>query len=125
MILGRKSLIVLGLAVALAIPARAAAEGIGFVNELKIPIIVQGSTVENNMVRRGLPVLVFPGKTGWDINLKLGRRFITIYDGRQTTRVLYQGPPLLFAGRDMLFAVRALPTTPPRVVLIPVPKPGN
>lgn len=121
MIFSRNSCLVLGLAIAIALPARAAAEGIGFVNELKYPIIVQGSTVENNMVRRGLPVLVFPGKTGWDINLKPGRRFITIYDGRQTTRVLYQGPPVLFAGRDMQFAVRILPTTPPRVLLVPVP----
>lgn len=111
---------VLGLGAALALPARAAADGIGFVNQLKIPIVVQGSTVENNVVRRGLPVLIFPGKTGWDINLKPGRRFITIYDGRQTTRVLYQGPPLLFAGRDMLFAVRLVPVTPPRVLLAPV-----
>ncbi|MBM4067676.1 MAG: hypothetical protein FJ271_01840 [Planctomycetes bacterium] len=124
MIAKHKVLIVLGLATVVLLPCRAAAEGIGFVNELKMPIIVQGSTVENNMVRRGLPVLVFPGKTGWDINLKPGRRFITIYDGRQTTRVLYQGPPLLFAGRDMLFAVRVVPGNPPRVLLVPT-KVGN
>lgn len=108
-------------AVGLLLPSAAGAEGLGFVNELKIPVIVQGSSVENNMIRRGPPLLVFAGKTGWDLNLKQGRRFITIYDARQTTRVLYQGPPIMFTGRDMQFAIRFLPGAPSRVVLVPLP----
>lgn len=108
---------------ALTLPAGAAAEGIGFINEVKIPVIVQGSTVDRQMIRRGLPVVVFPGKTGWDINLKPGPRFITVYDGRQTTRVLYQGPPIPFAGHNLLFAIRLHPANPLRVVLVPVAMP--
>lgn len=110
----------LGLVFALAIPGSVFAAGIGFVNELKGPIVVQGSSIENNMVRRGPPILIFPGKVGWDMNLKPGPRSITIYDGRQTTRILYQGPPIPFGGQDQLFAVRSS-GNPPRIFLIPVP----
>lgn len=112
----------LGLAVlaAIAVPASLDAAGIGFVNELKGPIVVQGSSIENGMVRRGPPILIFPGKVGWDMNLKPGPRSITIYDGRQTTRILYQGPPIPFAGQDMLFAVRGA-GNPLRIFLAPLP----
>jgi hypothetical protein len=102
------------------------AAGIGFKNDLKIPIIVQGASFENNVIRRGQPLLIYPGKTVWDLNLKPGNRFITIYDARQPTRILFQSPanpqrvhpfgPIPFDDQDKLFSVRPLPTNPTRVL---------
>jgi hypothetical protein len=109
----------LDLLVASSLPSDLWAEGIGFVNQVKIPIVVQGACVENNMVvRRGPQVLIFPGKLGWDINLKPGPRYVTIYDGRQTTRILFQAP-VDFRGRDIMFAVRPAPGNLFRVMLVP------
>jgi len=103
------------------------AAGIGFKNDLKIPIIVQGATFEKNVLRRGQPLLIYPGKTVWDLNLKTGNRFITIYDGRQPTRIIYQSPPtgpVPFQDQDLLFSIRAHPTIPYRVVPVQIPIPA-
>lgn len=101
----------------------ARAAGIGFKNDLKIPIIVQGASLENNVIRRGQPLLIYPGKTVWDLNLKPGNRFITIYDGRQPSRILYQSQPTMpipFQDQDMLFSIRPHPTIPYRVVPVKI-----
>ena len=112
----------------------ARAAGIGFKNDLKIPIIVQGASFEKNVVRRGQPLLIYPGKTVWDLNLKPGNRFITIYDARQPTRILFQSPanpklvhpfgPIPFDDQDMLFSVRPLPTNPARVIPVRIEMPA-
>src|ERR1700676_3649274 len=66
-----------------------AGPGIGFRNDLKIPVIVQGISVVNNMQRRGQPFLVQPGKTVWDNNLpKNSTRYYTIYDANQQRLLL-------------------------------------
>ena len=98
------------------------AAGIGFRNTHRIPIIVQGATVENAVLRRGQPLLIAPGKMSWDLNLKPGPRIITIYDGTQPTRVLFTGP-VPFLGRDMLFSVNPMPRNPLRVLLVPFTPP--
>ncbi len=103
------------------------AAGIGFKNDHKIPIIVQGASLENNVVRRGQPLLIYPGKTVWDLNLKPGNRFITIYDARQPSRILYQSPangPIPFQDQDLLFSIRPLPNNPFRVVPVQIPIPA-
>jgi hypothetical protein len=100
-----------------AVPAHAA--GIGFKSNVPIPVIVQGATTVDNMVRRGTPVVILPGKMGWDLNLKAGVRFVTIYDGRQPTRVLWQGR-LPFQGQDMLFTIHPVPRNPFQVLVRPV-----
>jgi len=95
-----------------AAPAQAA--GIGFKSNVPIPVIIQGHTIVDNMVRRGTPVVIPPGKMGWDLNLKKGDRFITVYDGRQPTRVLFQGT-VQFQGEDVLFVIHPVPRNPFRV----------
>src|SRR5262245_49216708 len=94
--------------------ASARAAGIGFKSNVPIPVIVQGATVVDNMLRRGAPVIIPPGKAGWDLNLKPGIRIITIYDGRQPTRVLYQGP-VPFQGEDIILNINPVPRNPFRV----------
>ena len=86
--------------------------GIGFRNATNAPVIVQGASVVNGTLRRGQPILIPPGKVGWDNNLPAGKRFITIYDANQPTRVLYRDPPhggQPFQGRDLFFGIRPVP----------------
>jgi hypothetical protein len=98
------------------------AAGIGFKSNIPIPVIVQGASTVDNMLRRGAPVVIAPGKLGWDLNLKAGVRFITIYDGRLPTRVLFQGP-VAFQGQDMLFTIQPVPRNPFRVAVVQVKTP--
>jgi hypothetical protein len=113
----------------------ARAAGIGFKNDHKIPIIVKGASIENGVIRYGQPLLIQPGKTVWDLNLKPGKRFITIYTAQLPTRILFQSPlnpqrthplgPIPFTGQDLFFSIRPLPTNPYRVLPVQtsVPKP--
>lgn len=99
------------------------AEGIGFRNDLPVPIVVQGASIVNNMLRRGPPLLIPPGRAAWDINLPPGLRFVTIYDANQPNRILYREPPIPFKGRDLFFSVLPAPV-PNRVLLKAEPFPN-
>jgi hypothetical protein len=104
-------------------PGALKAEGIGFRNDLPIPIIVQGTSLVNKMLRRGQPLLILPGKTAWDINLPAGLRFVTIHDANQPNRILYRDPPIPFKGRDLFFGVKPAPVLN-RVILLAEPVPN-
>jgi hypothetical protein len=81
----------LSVLVLVVVVAEVNAAGIRFRNDMKIPIIVQGTTViKPGMARKGPPVLLKTGQTGWDPNLPVGNRLITIYDANQPNRVLFQ-----------------------------------
>ncbi len=124
--LGKACLGLLALAVLGALPAAARADGLGFRNDLKIPIIVQGESVVDNVLRRGQPLLIYPGKMAWDTNLKAGVRWISVYDARLPNRILLRRLPINFLGGDLSFSVLPLPVPPaafPRVKLMPLPMP--
>jgi hypothetical protein len=125
--LGKTCLGLLALAVLGVFPAVSAADGLGFRNDLKIPIIVQGESLVNNVLRRGQPLLIQPGKVAWDTNLKPCDRFISVYDARMPTRVLLRRYPVRFLGGDVPHAVipNAAPPHPtvPRVRLKQLPVP--
>jgi len=108
---------VLGLA-----PVLAQAAGIGFRNNLKTPVIVQGASVVNGMLRRGQPLLIAPAKIGWDNNLPPGVRFITIYDANQPSNILFRGP-VPVQSQDLFFGIRTAAGSPDRVILMPEPVP--
>ena len=121
--LGKACLGLLTLAAFGALPVTASAAGIGFRNDLNSPIIVQGETLVNNVLRRGQPLLIYPLKSAWDTNLTAGVRNITIYDARQPNRILLRSYPVPFAGTDQAFRVvidPGLPNAPPKVKLVPV-----
>jgi hypothetical protein len=86
---------------------QALAAGFAFKNDLRPiqPVIVQGASVSDGMVRRGQPLLIFPGRVGFDLRLEPGVRVITIHDASQPTRVLYRGQ-LDFQGQDMFFSIQ-------------------
>jgi hypothetical protein len=101
--------------------AAAQAAGMGFRNDLKVPVVVQGASVVNQMLRRGKPVVLLPGKTGWDTNLPSGNRVVTVYDYFQTNRILYQGTIPFNGNNDLFFSLqvvgnqlRLIPVTPPK-----------
>jgi hypothetical protein len=79
--------------------------GIGFRNDLKTPVIVQGMSLVGNMQRRGQPFLVGPGKTVWDNNLPMGIRYYTIYDANQQ-RILLRDSMVRVQTADQFFVIR-------------------
>ncbi len=116
---------VLALAVLAALPALANAAEMGFKNDLAIPIIVQGQSVVNKVLRRGQPLLINPTKLAWDTNIMPGQRIIIIYDANRTNRILGRFV-IPCDGRDFLFSVQLVPVppgVPPRVQLVPLPLP--
>jgi hypothetical protein len=112
-------------------PASAAAAWLGYRNDMKMPVIVQGATVQRNVVRRGKALLLFPGDVSWEPILEAGNRIITVYDANQPARVLYQGViPII--GNDLFFSIQLEPPPPPakgekplppRVKLVPAKPP--
>jgi hypothetical protein len=85
---------------------------IGFHNDTKTGILVQG--MSNG--RLGQPFLVTPGKTGYDSNVPQGSRVINIYDPAKRLMLTTQVP---VGSRDMVFSVRPHPTVPGQVLLMP------
>ena|SRR5947208_1327262 len=103
-----------------AVPSVADAAGMGFRNDTKSRIIVQGSTVVNGMIRKGPVLVIEPGKTVWDPTVPPGARTVSIVDGLNTQRLLFRdtvpaGP------RDQLFSVQ---TVGGRTVLVPAAMPA-
>jgi hypothetical protein len=114
---------VLGMLVVLLVPALAAAAGIGFRNDTPYPIYVQGSFVANGQIQRGPLILIKPGQTGWDVNLLMGNRTITIYS--PSNQKLYQDMRV-FHGKDQFYSVVPAPVfrgQPQRVDLKEMPLP--
>lgn len=89
---------------------------IGFRNETKMSIVVQGHSVVNNQHRRGQPILLSPGKIAFDANLPAGTRFFTIYDSNQTSRIMMLNQPVTPQGKDLFFTIRMSSTNPSKCV---------
>jgi hypothetical protein len=110
------------------VPAATEAAGIGFRNDTNQVLYIQGSWVTKGGVQRGSVMVVQPGKTVWDNNLKNGTRTITICDG--TNRVLLLDGVAFDGTTDQLFGVAPIQMpmkNGPRVKLntLPVPVGGN
>ncbi len=104
------------------------ASGIGFRNDTNQVLYIQGSWVTRAGVQRGSVLVVKPGQTVWDTNLKNGTRTVTICDG--TNRTLLLDSVNFDGATDQLFGVSAIPMpmkNGPRVKLnvLPVPPPGG
>lgn len=92
------------------------APGIGFRNDLTIPVIVQGVSLVGNMQRRGQPFLIKPGKTVWDNNLPMGLRYYTLYDGNRQ-RILLRNRAVRIDKVDQFFVIRMAAGIGPQVKL--------
>jgi hypothetical protein len=87
-----------------ATPATSRAAGIAFTNKLDGPIVIQGASVINGVLVRGQPILVQPGKTGYDPNLVQGFRQIVIYDANKPKEQLMK-KTIQFFGVDTHYHV--------------------
>jgi hypothetical protein len=110
------------------VPAAVDASGIGFRNDTNQVLYVQGSYVTKAGVQRGSVLVIKPGQTVWDNNLKNGNRTITVCDG--TNRVLLLDTVPFEGTTDQLFGVAPIQMpmkNGPRVKLnvLPLPAPGN
>ena len=92
---------------------------LGFRNDTKAAIIVQGASKVNNQFRRGQPIVVAPGQTGFDNHVPMGVRFITIYDATQPSRILLANFPVSVQGK----ASYSVKTGPGGVMLTLIPGP--
>ena len=94
--------------------------GIGFRNDLKAPVIVQGVSVINKVQRRGQAFRVEPGKTVWDSNLPLGIRYYTVYDANTRILLPNQAIPVV----DQFFSITINVGNPVPVKLVAEAVPG-
>ncbi len=118
-------LALLALAVLGAVPEAAQAAGLGFRNELKIAILVQGESTVNGVLRRGPLLLIHPGKIVWDTNVPEGDRRVTVYEAAQPNRVLWRDR-IPVETTDQAFRVILVPGpagAPPKIQLIKLPLP--
>jgi hypothetical protein len=82
---------------------------VAFRNELKTPVIVQGTSSVNGMIRRGPPILVAAGRVSGDFNVPLGPRLYSVYDANQPSRVLARDVQVnVLPGRNITFGIRPI-----------------
>jgi len=96
------ALLMIGCQLAAASAARAGT--IGFRNDTKITVIVQGVGIVNNIVIQGRRHTLQPGAFYFERIVAGGTKIFVIVDARQPTRVLYKGP-INFAGADLFFSI--------------------
>jgi hypothetical protein len=82
-------------------PVVALAGSIGFRNDTKGPVIVQGMSIINGVVRQGKRLTLQPGDVAYDTVVVPGNKLIIVRDAKQPTRTLYQGT--IQCGRNNLF----------------------
>ena len=93
---------------------------ISFRNDTKMTLVVRGSSIVKNMERRGQPIQIKEGKTGFDNNVPPGKRLITILDYNQPNRPLLVDFPIAVPmGRDLAIVIRTDPNNPNRIILAP------
>jgi hypothetical protein len=119
--IGKKGAALFALAVLCLLPAAAAAESVTFVNDTKVPLVVQLAVNTPRGVRRLEPHRIFPGDK---VRLTVaGNKLVNVYDARLPNRVLYQGT-LPAATEDSQFSIQPDPLGLPKVTLEKV-KPGK
>ena len=105
-------------AVLAAFPSAARAQkggvAVAFRNEMKTPVIVQGWTVVGGMQKRGMAILIPPGKTVGEINVPAGIRYYSVYDANMANLDFIRDLPTPIMGSDLGFAIRGVP---PKVVI--------
>ncbi len=80
---------------------------VGFRNETKNAIVVQGFTVVKGIERRGQPVLLPPNRSNFDMNVPMGIRVYSVYDANQPANILLREFPIPIKGNDLLFSIKS------------------
>jgi hypothetical protein len=98
-------------------PTVANAAWFGVRNDSQIPVVFQGASVVNNVVRRGKPHLLQPGQEAWEL-VQPGPKIISVYDARVPSRVLFEGP-IVCGNLDMFFSIQVGVVVVPPGVQVP------
>ena len=91
---------------------------IGFRNDTKNAIVVQGFTLVKGIERRGQPVLLPPNRSNFDTNVPPGIRVYSVYDANQPANILLRDFPIQVKGNDLLFVIKS--QGPNKVQFVPV-----
>jgi hypothetical protein len=104
-------------------PAHAQAGGsavaVGFRNELKTPVVVQGYTLVNGMKKYGTAMVILPGKISAENNIPVGSvRFYTVVDANRPNQIQHvNDAPIKIGPQDLFIGIRGMP---PKVFLEPL-----
>jgi hypothetical protein len=109
-------LAVLAILVGVICPAAADAGWLGLRNDTGAPIVVQGASLVNNVMRRGRPQLLFPGEVTWEAILIPGKKVIEIYDPKLPKHPPVHQEIIPVAGADLFYSIQL--DAPPKA---PVP----
>lgn len=102
-------------------PQAASAGWLGYYNDTKSAVIVQGSSVINGMEYRGTPHQINPRESAWDQLLQPGTKSITIYEARPPNKVLFK-TTIEFKGADLYYSIQS-DGTMGGLKLVPMPFP--
>jgi hypothetical protein len=116
---GAAKWMVLTASVVLIMPRALQAAWLGFRNDLKVPIVVQGTTVINNVARRDKPQTLYPGEVSWDPILRPGSKLIMIYDTKRPPRLLFQDT--ITIKDDLFLSIQVDKTGKPQLVPTKMP----
>jgi hypothetical protein len=87
------------------VPALAGPPTIGYRNDTKVAVVVQGLSIINNRLRRDRVHILQPGEVAYDTVAIAGNRLVVVADAKQPTRTLFQGT-IPFARNDQFFSIR-------------------
>ena len=118
----RSGLCLVALLVLGAAPAQAA--WLGYGNDTRIVVVVQGSSTMNGRVRLGQPHQIRPRESAWD-QVTAGAKTITVFDPAQRNRIIWQGQ-VNVGEKDQFFSIQAEMGADRQVrfKLVPVPVPA-
>ncbi len=87
-------------------PGKIHASGVGFQNRLQMPVLIQGASNINGMIRRGQPIVLLPGRTGIDPNVPSGLRQISVYDATQPSQLLLRQVVPVPVNQNLYFSIQ-------------------
>jgi hypothetical protein len=97
-------------ALAVSAPAQGPAVPVGsasFRNDLAIPVVIQGVSQVKGGLKRGVPIVIAPGKSATEFGVPAGMRFYNIYDANQPQRKLASDLQVtIFPGRPAIRILR-------------------
>jgi hypothetical protein len=82
---------------------------VGFKNESKMAVVVQGWTMINGMKKAGQAILIMPGMTQGEINIPAGVRYYSVYDAKMPNKVYISEIPVPVGMNDIGLSIRATP----------------
>jgi hypothetical protein len=95
----------------LLLPTLADAAWLGFRNDTRAVIVVQGASMDGNKLRWGKPYRLLPGEIYWEPIVITGDKVIAVYDPRQPNRPVHQ-ETITTGDEDQFFSIQ-LETPPP------------